>query len=71
MDKVTLMTKPSDDLKANLLQLSQRERAELAFPPISSLDDLFDADAETEWDKGTCWASEGDRRREGAWQARI
>jgi putative addiction module component (TIGR02574 family) len=40
-----------DDLKATLLQLSTRERAELAHLLISSLDDTIDADAEAEWDK--------------------
>ncbi len=45
------MTKSGDDLKASLLQLSKRERAELAHLLISSLDDTIDADADTEWDK--------------------
>ena len=45
------MTKPSDDLKANLLQLPKRKRAELAHLLIRSLDDGIDVDAEAEWDK--------------------
>jgi Putative addiction module component len=45
------MTKPVDDLKATLRQMSLNERAELAHLLISSLDDTVDADAETEWDK--------------------
>lgn len=45
------MTKSGDDLKASLLELSKRERAELGHILIDSLDDTIDAGAETEWDK--------------------
>ena len=45
------MTKPHEDLKATLLLLSKRDRAELAHVLINSLDDTIDEDAETEWDK--------------------
>ena len=57
-----------DDLKATLLQLSTRERAELAHLLISSLDDTIDADAEAEWDKellGALRRSKKARRSEG------
>ncbi len=45
------MTKLHEDLKATLLRLSKRDRAELAHVLINSLDDTIDEDAETEWDK--------------------
>jgi putative addiction module component (TIGR02574 family) len=44
------MTEAAEKLKAQLSQLSMRERAELAHFLIHSLDEGVDADAEAAWD---------------------
>lgn len=44
------MTEITEKLKSQLLQLSTRERAELAHFLIHSLDEGSDADAEAAWD---------------------
>jgi putative addiction module component (TIGR02574 family) len=44
------MTEATENLKAQLSQLSMQERAELAHFLIHSLDEAVDADAEAAWD---------------------